>query len=67
MSETESTTVKKSFFKNVKSEFKKVVWPKREELIKQTGLVVVISVLLGIVIAAVDAVIKYGMDRVFGA
>ncbi len=67
MSETENAAVKKSFFKNVKSEFKKVVWPKKEELIKQTGLVVIISVLLGIVIAAVDAAIKYGMDRVFGA
>ena len=48
MSETvkaESTT-KKSFFKRVKSEFKKVTWPKKDDLIKQTALVVVISIIL---------------------
>ncbi|MDR1700212.1 MAG: preprotein translocase subunit SecE [Lachnoclostridium sp.] len=67
MSETENATVKRSFFRNVKSEFKKIVWPKKDDLIKQTGLVVVISVLLGIVIAGIDMAIKYGMDRVFGA
>lgn len=67
MSETEGAVVKKSFFKNVKSEFKKVTFPKRDELIKQTGLVVIISVLLGVIISIIDAGIKFGVDKIFGA
>lgn len=68
MSETEKTevAVKKSFFQNVKSEFKKVTWPKKESLIKQTALVVVISVALGVVISIVDTAIAFGVERILG-
>lgn len=62
---TESTT-KKSFFKRVKSEFKKVTWPKKEDLIKQTALVVVISVILGVVISLVDTGIAFGFEKILG-
>lgn len=48
----------KSFFKEkyyeFKAEFKKIVWPSRKDLIKQTVTVVVISLLFGAYIAALD-------------
>ncbi len=62
---TESAT-KKSFFKNVKSEFKKSTWPKKEELAKQTGLVVVVSIILGAIISVIDLAIQFGVDKIIG-
>ena len=61
MSEAEKTT-KKSFFKNLKSEFKRCTWPKPIDLAKETTLVVVVSVVLGVVIAGIDWVIRYGLN-----
>jgi len=44
-----------SFFENVMAEFRKVVWPSRAELIKQTVVVVIISLVMGILIFIMDA------------
>ncbi len=52
---------KKSWFKGLKSEFKKIIWPDKESLAKQTVAVVVISTILAIVIAIVDQIIKFGI------
>ena len=61
MSEAEKAS-KPGFFKNLKSEFKKCTWPKKEELVKQSALVIVVSVVLGVVIAGIDWVIGYGLQ-----
>lgn len=53
---------KTSWFKGLKAEFKKVVWPDKKTLAKQTTAVVSVSVLLGALIAVIDAVMKYGID-----
>ena len=55
-------TAKKGFFKGVKSEFKKISWPGRKTLIKETVAVVVYSVILGGFIALIDLAIKYGIN-----
>lgn len=55
-------TQKKSKFKELKNEFKKIIWPDKMTLAKQTGAVVVISVILGGIIALVDFILKYGVD-----
>ncbi len=60
MSEAEKTS-KPSFFKRVASEFKKCTWPKKDDLAKQTALVLAVSVLLGVLIAGVDWVIRLGL------
>lgn len=50
------------FFAGVKSEFKKIAWPDRQETLKQSVAVVAISVVVGIVIAIIDYVVKNGVD-----
>ncbi|MBQ1688400.1 MAG: preprotein translocase subunit SecE [Lachnospiraceae bacterium] len=60
---TDKTQNKKSFFKGVKSEFKKIIWPTKDTLIKESTAVVVISVILGIIIAIVDVGVKFGFDK----
>lgn len=52
---------KKSWFKGLKSEFKKIIWPDKESLAKQTVAVVVISTILAIVIGIVDQIVKFGI------
>ncbi|MCR5684457.1 MAG: preprotein translocase subunit SecE [Lachnospiraceae bacterium] len=63
--QTESKPVaKKSFFKGVKSEWRKITWPSKMVLVKETAAVIVISVVLGGVIALLDAAIKLGLDKI---
>lgn len=59
---SEEKTQKKSWFKGLKAEFKKVVWPSKKTLAKQTTAVVAVSVLLGALISVIDLVLKYGID-----
>lgn len=61
MSEKEKTQ-KKSWFKGLQAEFKKVIWPDKKTLAKQTTAVVTVSVVLGAVIAVIDAILRYGID-----
>ncbi|MGK0288688.1 MAG: preprotein translocase subunit SecE [bacterium] len=42
------------FFSDVQVEFKKVTWPSREETIKQTGVVVVMTLLMSVFLGGVD-------------
>lgn len=56
--------VKKSFFKGVKSEWRKITWPSKESLFRETTAVIVISVVLGALIALLDALIKLGIDKI---
>ena len=53
---------KSSFFKGVKAEFKKISWPDKDSLMKQSVAVVCISVVLGAVIAVLDFFMQYGVD-----
>ncbi len=55
-------TQKKSWFKGVEAEFKKIIWPDKMTVGKQTIAVVATSVVLGAVIAIVDFIAQYGVD-----
>uniref|UniRef100_UPI00405673AD preprotein translocase subunit SecE n=1 Tax=Acetatifactor sp. TaxID=1872090 RepID=UPI00405673AD len=49
-------------FKGVKAEFKKISWPDRQSTLKQSIAVVVISVVVGVIIAIIDFIVKYGIN-----
>lgn len=63
---TTENTHKKSWFKGIKSEFKKIIWPNKKDLVKQTGAVIAISVALGIIISFIDLIIKFGVEKLIG-
>ncbi len=46
-------------FKDIIAEYKKVSWPKREELIKQTASVIAFSAVIGSVVLIYDFVYNY--------
>ena len=42
------------FFKDYKSEFKKIVWPGKADTLRQSGLVIAAIVVFGIIISLLD-------------
>ena len=47
-----------SFFDGVKAEFKKISWPDKDSLLKQS----VISLVVGAIITVLDFGLQYGVD-----
>ena len=58
----EKAKKKKSLFKNLKAEFRKIIWPDKKSFTRQTVAVVLTSVFLDAVIALLDLVIKFGIN-----
>lgn len=52
----------KSWFDGLKAEFKKIIWPDRKSLVKQTGAVVAVSIVLGMIIAILDFIFQHFVD-----
>ena len=53
---------KRNWFQGLQSEFKKVIWPDKKTLARQTTAVVAVSVILGALIAVIDVILRYGID-----
>ena len=49
---------KKSWFKGLKAEFAKIIWPDQKTLTKETAAVVISSVVIGVIISIVDLVVR---------
>ena len=60
----EAPVRKTGFFKGVKAEFKKIIWPNKAAVAKETGAVVFFGVVLGVLIAIIDAVVKFGLGLI---
>lgn len=58
MSETAVKKEKKSFFKNLKIEFKKIVWPTRESAVRQVVLIIIVTIILGVLVRLLDTGIQ---------
>lgn len=50
------------FWNGVKAEFKKITWPDKDDLLKQSVAVVIISVVIGAIITVLDFGMQYGVD-----
>lgn len=61
-SESGKSEKKESLFAEVRAEFKKIVWPGRTELLKQTATVIVVSLMFGAVIFLMDAAFGFGLN-----
>ena len=53
---------KTNFIKGLKAEYRKIIWPKKEEVSKQTAAVVVCSLILGALRAGLDFAFKTGLS-----
>ena len=63
---TDQQTAKKekkpSFFKGLKTEYKKIVFADKETVAKQTVAVVAMSVFIGALIGVLDMIMKFGLS-----
>lgn len=53
---------KTGFFTTVSAEFKKIIWPSKESVFKQSVAVTIIAVVLGGLITVFDFLIQYGVN-----
>lgn len=60
----EKAAKKKGAFQNMKAEFKRIVWPDKNTVVKESTAVVVVTVILAVIIALLDFVIKTGLDKI---
>ncbi len=49
---------KKGFFENLKNEFKKIIWPDKRSAARQTVLIIVTTIILGVFIRLLDTGIQ---------
>ena len=49
------------FFKGLRTEFYKIIFPTRQDVIKETTATIVVSLLIGVVIAVLDLIMKTGL------
>lgn len=54
----------RSWFQGVKAEFNKIVWTDRNTLIKQTIVVILVSIILCAIISVMDAAILEGINLI---
>lgn len=50
-----------TYFRGVKAELKKVIWPTKKELINYTGIVIIISAIVAITVSVLDLLIQGGL------
>ena len=51
------------FFKEVKSELKKVVWPSGKQVVNNTLIVLALVILVGLFIYGLDALFQFGLFK----
>ena len=54
--------IRDRFFDGVKAEFKKIIWPDKDTLLKQSVAVVIVSIIMGAIIALIDVIAQYGVN-----
>ncbi|MBQ9157012.1 MAG: preprotein translocase subunit SecE [Eubacterium sp.] len=62
MSDGTKKTSLKSWYKGLQSEFKKISWPDRDTLTRETATVTVVAIVLGVIIATLDMILQYGIS-----
>ena len=56
----------RTWWDGVKGEWRKIIWPTKEDLVKKTVTVSVVSIILGVIIAILDFLIQNGIDVLLG-
>lgn len=56
----------KTWWTGLKAEFSKIIWPTQTTIVKQTVVVVIITLILGILISILDNIIQFGLDKIIG-
>lgn len=55
----------KGFFKGVKSELKKVVWPTKDQLKKNTAMVIGLIVIFSVIVLGIDMILEFADGKLW--
>lgn len=55
----------KGFLKGVKSELKKVVWPTKDQLIKNTVMVIGLIIVFSVVVLGFDIILEFADEKLW--
>lgn len=66
MGNEKEASFKRSFFTELKGEFRKIVWPDKKLLGKQSVAVVFAAIVIGCIIAALDWIMQIGLTFIIG-
>ena len=55
-----------TWWTGVKAEFSRIIWPDKATIIRQTVVVVVITIIVGVLISLIDSVVQLGLDAIIG-
>ncbi len=58
---TSSPSLKRSWFQELKAEFAKITWPTKNALAKKSTVALIVSIIVGLIIAGVDKLLQYGL------
>ena len=58
----EKAVVKRNWFQELKLEFKKIIWPDKNSLVKESIAVIIIAIIIGCIVALVDTGLKEGIN-----
>ena len=61
-----SPTLKRSWFQELKAEFKKITWPAKQDVVRRSIVVIIVSVILGFIIAGVDFAWQLVINMIVG-
>ena len=53
------------FWKGVKAEFKKISWPNKDRLFRETVVVLVSAISIGVIIVLVDWLLNFGLSFIW--
>ncbi len=54
------------YFRDLKSELKKVVWPSRKQVVNNTGIVLAVMIVVGLFLAGIDTGLGFVIDKLIG-
>jgi len=60
-----SPALKRSWFQGLKAEFKKISWPGKSQLFKETTVVLVVAIFIGLLISVVDWLLNMGLQYIW--
>jgi preprotein translocase subunit SecE len=62
MSGQKKKTGLKDWWKGLQAEFRKISWPDRDTLTRETATVTISAIILGVIIATLDMILQYGIN-----
>ena len=66
MAKEKDEAFKRSYFTELKGEFRKIIWPDKKLLGKQSVAVIIAAIVIGCIIAALDWVMQIGLSFIIG-